>query len=294
MMNTSFFALAGAKAESLIPKRIPVNIALKNQLSKMFAMQQEQFFKDRDLLSFDPRYTLNDDEVFEVVGFAMPSLIVDAAQHPENIENLNLVEDKEIKCVMCAMFDHADQKLNVLFQIFDRQRMLAKDRTILLSGGTFTRLTEPGITLDSRITAAFNGGNLYFQKFGTVSRFLDLSKYFAEATNDDITDVLSHKLFTVDSIQQVFESADSVMRKQFMFVKTSGILDRVTLKTIQEKCNDYNIQLTIKKKQIQFPGNKREGKELLSFLKEGIYKGVFTDTIYVTNSQRALASKTKL
>ena len=72
----------------------------------------------------------------------------------------------------------------------------------------------------------------------------------------------------------------------------TGILKDYNSKEIKKIGQNVGINIKIKNDKIVIPSDKKELKELFSFLDESIYKGYFTNNIYSTNSKhKVLESK---
>jgi hypothetical protein len=149
-------------------------------------------------------------------------------------------------------------------------------------------LESQGLEINPRLSALFRDDVLLFRSFQTVRTFLDLDHYFVEASNDDIAEVLEHDTFAEIDPDSVTEFADSVMRRRFMAVKLTGILDDVKPHTVQRKAARFGLKLRINGGRLVFPDNRAEAKALLQYLLEGYYEGDLTGRLYVTNSQRQL------
>lgn len=153
-------------------------------------------------------------------------------------------------------------------------------------------MTDPGLTLDTKLVAVFRNGTLYFRSFKAINPIVDISPYFAEATDLEISQVLEHSRLVVDDMQSVLKLTDSWMRRRYSAVLASGILDSVTPRKIANKAGRFGITLSTRRVNnsdaLVFPNNKKEIKSLLTFLNEGFFEGELTGALYQTNSQRCL------
>ncbi len=129
---------------------------------------------------------------------------------------------------------------------------------------------------------------LLFESYKNVQMFLDLTRYFEEATDDDIRAVLAEEIFEVEDEQRVLDSADSVMRKQLALVRNSGILERLDPYRAQSEAEKFGVEVGVRGERIRFPQDRKEAKPLLNFLLERYYEGPITGDRYATNSQRRL------
>lgn len=79
---------------------------------------------------------------------------------------------------------------------------------------------------------------------------------------------------------------DTWERKKIASILDSGLLGKYNVKQIQKKANDVGLSIKVTKNQIVFPLDKRQRKILLGFLDEEVYRGVFTNSVYQTNSKK--------
>ena len=268
-------------------ERIRVERQLQDQLRLEFEAQREAFFGEAEIVEFDPRYKVDDDELFFVRDYELPEYISTAIHNINQVDNLSLDADVLIKSIFAAM--RSNGGLRIYFQGFMRRQLLVGGWTLLGRRDTYKKLEDPGLTLGSSLVAYYEGGRgLFFRSYTLVNRFMSLDRYFVEATDGDIHDVLDNDKFEVESVQDILEISDSVMRKRFMAVKASGILDHVTVNKIRGQARKFGVDVKTRNGKIIFPTERKKAKELLRLLLEGYYDGPLTGTKYVTNSQRPI------
>jgi Kiwa KwaB-like protein len=263
-----FFALIVEPGHGLVPKRIRSRQALQTEMGRLFQEQQDSFLGGREGIDFDPRYNLEEDELFAVPHFTLPVEIQKCALHPNQCDDLHLDRSTRIKAIYAVNLTETGQ-LEIAFQSFAQRRLLVGGCTILQQQNTYQKMQDPGLTLDYKLAAYYDGVNLLFQNHAVVNRFLDLTDIFTEATDSDIAEVCQHEKLHVDGAEEIFETADSVMRKRFMVVKASGILDQVSPRKIQTQAKAYGLSLAIRAGRLVVPREKRVIKELLRLLMEG-------------------------
>ena len=268
-------------------ERIRVERQLQDQLRAEFRAQREAFLGGAEPVEFDPKYKVDDDEIFVVRNYELPQCISSAIHNINQVNDLSLDADVLIKSIFAA--ERTREGVCLYFQGFMRRQLLVGGWTLLGRRHTFKRLEDPGLTLGSSLVASYEEGRgLFFRSYALVNRFLSLESYFVEAADSDIKDVLDDDKFEVDDVSLILENADSVMRKRFMAVKSSGILDRVTVRKIQRQAHKFRIDVETRNNKIVFPTERKKAKELLRLLLEGYYDGPLTGTKYVTNSQRPI------
>ncbi len=290
-----FFAVID-EGRTRIVKKIVASKELEAELAAIFEEQAAEFLDPQvRRIPFDPRYTADTGDLFNIAGFDLPDTIKSAVTSSAQVDNLDLSADclPTIKSVFAARKATNAVELRILFQKFNRSRMLRPGIfTLLLRGGTFEKLADTGITLDTQLVAAFEGDTLLFRSYPTVSAFLDLTNYFVEATDADIALVAEHANVIVDDRDALIAMSDSQIRKKFSVIKSSGILDKAPVRSIVTLAKDFDLTIAMKRPngvdQFVLPKEKRELKRFLTFLCEGYFKGTLTQERYETNSHRKI------
>ena len=79
---------------------------------------------------------------------------------------------------------------------------MSKKFTLIHSGNTFTKLSEPGIIINDRIDALFidKDNKLIFNSYNNAKRLFDLSEYYKEATDEDLKNFAKDELFFCEDI----------------------------------------------------------------------------------------------
>jgi len=274
-----------------IVQRIRIERPLQRQLKAEFESQRSYFFGASEIVEFDPRYKVDDDELFVISGFELPDFIRTAVDNINQVDNLSLDSDARVKSIFAVhRTSGSDGVLRVYFQKFMQQQLLVGGWTLLGSQGIYKKLNDPGLTLGSSLVAIYEEGrSLFFRSYTLVNRFMSLESHFIEATDGDIRDVLDDGKFEVQDVSDVLATADSVMRKRFMAVKASGVLSHVTVRKVQKQAKKFDVEVETRGGKIVFPAERKRAKEILRLLLEGYYEGLLTGTRYVTNSQRTIS-----
>lgn len=289
-----YFALVN-EGQSVNIRRLYVNQALQQSLKTLFEEQQSGFIPQGvDTIPFDPSYNVDQSEVFTIANFSLPQSYIDAVRTPRSISQLEMTAESppRIKSIFAGTYEPSNGSVTLLFQAFNRSRLLVTGFTILHQGNTFQRLTDPGLTLDTKLVAVFKDGTLYFHSYKAVNPIVDISQYFAEATDGEIEQVLEHSRLYVEDKESVLKLTDGWMRRRYTAVLASGVLDAVPPRKIVNKAGRFGISLGTRRVNdsdaLVFPKEKKEIKNLLTFLNEGFFEGELTGKLFTTNSQRAV------
>lgn len=312
-MPTNFLAIL-RDSTGISVRHVIVTRDIQNELQAVFQRQAESFLSfqtqahvqdgkqqivtsESERIGFFPIYTLHDNtQVFEVTNYSLDGPILSAAKAPDSVAPLTLDEHTIPKLRAFCASETTRSSTRILFQSFDRRRTLSTGRwTFLQSGDTFSRLDRPGFTLGDNIQAIYENGVLLFRSFAVVSRFVNLVAIFNEASDEKISEVLSHDAIHVADLNEVLKGADTIMRKQFAAVSELGVLDDVRPNAVKTTAAEFDIDIDIGrhegKLKIEFPTKKKDQKELLTFLTEGYYIGPITGKKYQSNSHRPLKAR---
>ena len=258
--------------------RLPLTRDLQNTVGNTFQGQLgELFANEPDEVPFDASLNPDESEIAYISGFEPPAIIWEAIRNPTRLDSYEASQETLEKTKGFFTGDHLSRKL--LFQVFDRRRVLSTQRvTILYSGDTFRRLEDPGVTLDTQLAAGFMDDRLYFRSFYTARRLFDLSPYFREATDRELETFAGHQALAVPDADELREQADTWVRKKIALILQSGILDSQPPTKIAQVAKAYGVPVTFDGKRIAIPSDKRALKQVLRLLEENFFTSELTAT----------------
>lgn len=285
------FQLAAIVKRADGPKllRIPLVQDLQTTLATTWQAQFDAFTKGVTKIEFDAAYTPDDDECFVIKKYALPEWI--ARHSSADVNTLEAIGDNEetLSAISAiAGFARIERKEFVLFQNFVRSRVIQPGRFLFLEQNTYKSAARAGFALDSKLSALYKAEEkeLLFATFRTVNSFLPLMDVYAEASAEEIREVLAHKNLAPTNVDAFAEEPNQWFRKHFALLHKSAVLDDFSPKQIQSHARGYPVQVRIQGGKIVFPEEKAEARKLLQFLTEELFKGPITDTLYETNSKR--------
>ena len=82
--------------------------------------------------------------------------------------------------------------------------------------------------------------------------------------------------------------ADTWIRRKIAVINDSGVLKNNKASKIKRLAKNCGLEITVENEKIVIPADKKKLKEILCFLDEEVYKGVFTEDTYITNSKRKM------
>lgn len=270
--------------------RIPLHQQLQNSLTADWQQQYEAFTVDAKEIAFNPGYTLEEHERFQVKDYELPEVLkAGVGGQVRNLDSINKHEKliESIKAII-AFARNAQGDDLMLAQSFTRSHVIQPGHFLFLQNDTYETPKHTGLSLGNQLAAVYNvkSKQLLFENFRNTNTFLPLTEFIAEASDHDIREVLSHALLKPKDIEVTIAGANQWFRKRFAMLKASKILDQVTTKELVKRSKGYEVDLKVEKGQIVFPADKHAAKRLLQFLNEEIFRGAITEKLYETNSKR--------
>tara|TARA_R110002124_G_scaffold152738_1_gene319623 strand:- start:842 stop:1729 length:888 start_codon:yes stop_codon:yes gene_type:complete len=290
----NFFALIKDGGGSCIIKRIRVNQPLQAELIQIFEDQRIYFERSVDTeVVFngdwkpDSNEVLTIDDIDESV-MMKDAIIANASSFP-NVVLANFVNEP-IKAIFTGVTTNGQTK--VFVQKFSSRQALSLSQLPLIkmqTGNTFVKTTDDIFTIDNKLVAIIDGNKTKFKSFHNARMVFDLSEFYKEATNDDLTQMAQHALLEIADLPSFIAEADSQVRKMAHSIESSCVLDNYSVNQISAAAANFpDIPVVVKNGKIILPSDKKEIKEVMHFLLEDIYKGPLSGSDFLTNSKREL------
>ncbi|WP_438284241.1 Kiwa anti-phage protein KwaB-like domain-containing protein [Pseudomonas alabamensis] len=283
----NLFALTDVPGSRVI--RIPLSEDLREDIEEVFNKQKENFFAGVDtVVPFDGRYTPEDGELLSIDDFADVDGLLSAVSNPLAVDQYN--PDEHSLDSVRALFGgiQVGGVTQVLVQIFERRRLIARSGlTLFFANNQFQKMTDSGLSLDTKLLAVLEGTSLKFQSFHFAKRVFDLSEYFREATNEEVSLFASHSKLAVDDVALFLDGAGPQVRKKISLIRQSAVLENFTTEQIMAVAASMQFPLTLTDDgKISVPSNNTELRKLLRFLDEDYYDSPLSKTRFISNSKR--------
>lgn len=233
---------------------------------------------------FTGEYRPDDNEVLFIDNFENPY---------KNFEYLSLkpLQVEEIENIKTIVFDNKEV---IAYQCFDSRKIIRPQKWHLIySNDTYIKIDNKGLVIENKVDALFEKRTmtLLFYSYHNTSKILDLSKYYREATKEEIDSFCKNKIFHTEKSFST-DNFNTKIRKKIYLIKKNDILKRI--KNNFEEVADYAVQLNLgdffkkDKKLINFPNKKKEIEKLINFLNDDLYKSPISNLIYETNSKKII------
>lgn len=282
----NLFALTGNPAARVV--RFPLSSDLQMQIRNVFLAQRQAFLDGIvDTVEFDGRYRPEEGELLVIRDFVDPDSLADIVKNPIGVEQFdpNRHSLESVKAIFAGCPDGSDQ---VLIQLFEQRRLItAKNVAIFFTNNTFQRMSDSGLTLDSKLLAVLDGKDLKFQSFHYLRRVFDVGDYFKEATAADVKLFATHAALTTPDPAAFEAATNSTMRRKIALILQSGVLNKHPVPTIVATAKTFKVNIqTSASGQLVLPESPSELMKLLRFLDEDYYESPLTQTQFVSNSKR--------
>lgn len=287
-MTQNIFALIIDKEDYKI-QRVKVDSTLQQQLTAELSEQEENFIKNiENEVHFDGGWKPDENDILYLDEFPiiteMKKAIVDNTASYESL-NLNKYNQLPIKAIFSGYLKDG----NIVLQI---QRFISSQilsRKIILKWeeqqNTFRQLSEPTFSFDNKITALFKDNKLYFKSWVNIRNMFQIGILFAEATNQDVSDILQHPKISCGDDERFKSILNSRHRRDLYLLNQNNILDKLDLNEVHAAAKDLIDIPVIDNNQIILPYNKSELNIVLDLLQDNIYKAPISKERYRTNSK---------
>lgn len=269
--------------------RIEVTRDSQKDIYNLFGKAYETFNKSKQAISFDGCYKPDMNEVLSIKDFKISDEIIEAIKNPIGVRAFvpEFNNPPIIKALFIGKRNKKTEGITIAFQRFRKEQYISrKGLNLFHDSNTFDRDKRYGICINDIVDCIFEDGNLKFQSYNYARQIFDLSEYYREATDSDVEDFISNIKIQIEDTNIFKVNADSWVRRKIALISDSGIFEKYSPKQIKERASNIGIKISTSQSKIKLPNDKKELKNILKFLDDEIYKGIFSEQILQTNSKR--------
>ncbi|MBB1274593.1 Kiwa anti-phage protein KwaB-like domain-containing protein [Psychromonas sp. SR45-3] len=290
-MLLSLFALTNDPAKRIV--RFKLTEEVQAELSTLILEQNAAFDAViEEQIEFDGKYKPDQGEALYINHYDDIDNLEASIRNPLGVEEI--VPCNNFFTNIKALFSGCEVEggsIRVMIQYFDKRKIISTNGlSIFHSGDVYKKIEGVGISVDTKLSAILQDGKLTFFSFHLLRQVFDLTEYYKEATNDDITDFAAMDIFKVHNLEQLVNMADSWIRRKISLVQQSEILNNVPLNQMKAVALEFSIPFeTVTEdgcEMLKLPCKKPDLKKLLRFLDEDYYRSPLSNTNFVTNSKR--------
>lgn len=283
----NLFALTDLPGSRVV--RFPLTQDLQQEIGEIFERQHAAFVAGiEEVVAFDGRYIPEEGELLSIADFEDVDGLQDAVANPLAVQSFDPKAHSldEVKALFTGTVENGDAR--VLIQLFESRRLISKEGiAIFFSGDTFRRMSDAGLTLDTKLLAVLEKNTLKFQSFHFLRRAFELGDYFNDATSEEVKAFATHPMLFTSDVDAFLQSASPLIRKKIALIRQSGVLDNFTSAQIVAAAQLFKLDVQSDPQgRIVLPANKTELRRLLRFLDEDYYESPLSQTHFVSNSKR--------
>lgn len=276
-------------ANGIVLKRINLTAPLQVKIEGAFLSQEQDFIQNiKNEVPFDGGWKPEKDDVLVVSPTdEMKSIWAASLQNAISLPELDAknFNKEHIKALCISTGEGANKR--ILIQNFSSRQILNRGFSLMLSGDTFTQLSDPAFTLATNLSCLLEADTFKFKSYSNARMIFDLANIYSEATDKQIDEFLSHKNLNVADLNLFKQSADQTMRKLVHALSSKKIFDVYDIEALTQSADVYDFPIIIADGLLVIPSDKAEIKKLLYFLDDAYYKGSLSGEIYITNSKKS-------
>lgn len=232
---------------------------------------------DVEEILFDGNFNIENDEIL-FVNMELPANVIETSSNPIGFQELNLSVD-DIKTLFWVENDV------YYFQNFDKRKLLQNKNVIFWDNTTFAKLTNDALIVDNIVNAIYKNDKFYFKSYANANKIFSLLAFFEEASNEIIDEFAENDSLTVDA-NWLKINGNSIIKKQITLIQKSNVLSNANTKKIKSSANKFNLKIELVDGKLVLPNDKKQCKDILSFLNEQYYVGLISGKKFRTNSKR--------
>lgn len=232
---------------------------------------------DVEEILFDGNFNIENDEIL-FVNMELPINVIETSSNPIGFQELNLSVD-DIKTLFWVENDV------YYFQNFDKRKLLQNKNVIFWDKTTFAKLTNDALIIDNIVNAIYKNDKFYFKSYVNANKIFSLLAFFEEASNEIIDEFGENNSLTVDA-NWLKVNGNTIIKKQITLIQKSNVLSNANTKKIKSSANKFNLKIELVDGKLVLPNDKKQCKDILSFLNEQYYVGLISGKKFRTNSKR--------
>lgn len=260
------------------------------------SLMQDENGEEREHIYFENNYSVTArEENFIIRTFVIPQELINAIDAPDAVENYMPIDEKgktedgyEIRAIVIGKKN--DQGYYLAGQRFTQRQVMVKPKgfNLLFQHDMFVEERRGfSINIGETVDCVFIGDGLIFEKYIDANGVFDLSEYYRTASQSEVDQFSNSPAFEIDNSDLFARSVAGIsMRKKIAKIIDLGTLNDVEM--IRTNAAKVNVDIAFAEdgSKVKIPEDKKELKNVMAFLAEELYPGLFTNNTYLSNSTR--------
>lgn len=286
------FLLTSKKKEFKVFK-LNCDNTVKSLFVEVFNTSLKENISEYEEISFRLGYQLNEDEIWKIENFNIPTEIIFALENPDAIEEYFPADETGITAdgyhiKNIFMGELVNDKLLIKFQRFEKSQVLKRKKpAIIYKNNMFVKNEDFSLSIPEALDAVYYDNIFKFNNYTNANKVLPLGEYYRVATQEEVDNFKTLEMFTVSDEESFdkYASAHNV-RGQIAKILDSAVLSQHTAQQLKEIAISYDINIDVQNDKIIIPTEKKDIKYFLTFLSEKIYKGPLSGKTLISSSTR--------
>ncbi|KAA6405691.1 DUF4868 domain-containing protein [Candidatus Tokpelaia sp.] len=290
-MTRNLFALCREHKEApLVIYRVPLDESTLSSVIELFDEQKNAFLGNIDQeIPYNGMYKPDGSQILTIEITQCPEInqLQEAVSNPVRCDDIDTRRFADLGIKALFIGQPAQGNIQISVQNFTKKQILEHKWTLFLNNNAFNRLTDLAFSLDDKLSAVVDNNEIKFKSFHILRAIINIGHLFKEATEEETRNFAMNPIFSCASADDFLKQADEPIRKMISFISRGNILN-IDIITIETAAKEIDFDIQIRNDKIIMPHEKKEIKQLLSFLNGDIYKAPITQDRYLTNSKRKI------
>lgn len=284
--NSSIMVLLDDKEKVEIFK-LETSRETQRMICSKYAEAYEKLCCEKEKIEFNGNYKPESEEILYIENYDIENEIIGAVRHPSSLPAFNPTAENQNKIKAIFVGEITKNGINIVFQKFKKEQYIStKGVNLFFDNKTFIEEKRFGINISNEIDCVYSKGNLLFSSYYMARQVFNLKDYYRIATNDEVENFAKLKRIKFDDTDIFFRQTDSHVRKKIASILDSKVLELYPASEIRKMAKRTGVNINVKSNKIVIPTDKKQMKIILGFLDEEVYKGIFSNDTFITNSKR--------
>lgn len=282
----NLFALCGDK-DNLTVKLVPMTNPIQNQVYGMFLQQEAAFRSGCRETEFHENWKPDGNEIMTVpipTGGLVLTQISETLGTSHERPSVGEIEAEGIRALATTVSAQGADR--VLVQLFERSQVLNTGNAFFLISGTFGRLDESAFRIANKLTCIVENGQVKFKSLHQLSKIIDTTDIYHEASDAELETFAGHELFDVSDVETFKSATNSRARGYLHSVLKDNLLDDQTADSLQHEAMLTELEIAVHEGKVVVPEQSSKITELAQFLNSGRYRSPISNQARIANSHR--------
>jgi len=269
-------------------RTIPAERQTAEELDDKFGRLAVGYLNERELVPYEAGYSPTPDEVLVTeydLGEPLSKIKKGLPAGLKAMDSKTLAEDPPVAIVHVK----PGSSPTFSFQVITKGNLLAPRSALLFGNKLFEFNEQVGLMPRDKLDALYEGGQLYFRNELQVRRFLDMEKFFTEASDELIEDYFGGNQFVVDDAGKLKSAATNLMRRKIARLAAEKVT--FDMRAVKRVAGEAGLSVKFRGTSLVVPPDRRGLRDVVDLLSDSYVRGtVRANQLYFASSKRRVSS----